>query len=130
MAALATIFFVLLAATLVPSFLEVWHAYKSGGSSVVEGVVEDFRPAPVLGSAEESFSVQGVNFSYNALDLTSCFHDTPFRKGLIRPSLAMFVSTTKADAFSGWTSASKSNARSDLGKSWETLPIGCRILVL
>jgi hypothetical protein len=88
---LAGVFFCILAVKLVPNFIELRHAFESGDSSIVEGVVENFHPAPVLGAAKESFSVGGVDFSYNALDLTTCFHNAPFRKGPIKSGLAVRV---------------------------------------
>jgi hypothetical protein len=90
-AAMATLFFLLLAVSLVPNFVELRHTYTSGNSSVVEGVVDNFKPAPYLGTARESFEGQGINFSYNALDATPCFHNAPFRKGPIRPGLAVRI---------------------------------------
>ena len=71
----------------IPNFAELRGAYVSGKSLLVEGVVQDFRPAPTIGPAEESFSVQGVLFSYNALDNTPCFHNAPFHGGPIREGL-------------------------------------------
>jgi hypothetical protein len=86
-AALATLFFFFLALSLVPTFIELRHAYKSGNSLIVEGVVRDFHPAPDLGAAQEFFNVNGINFSYNALDWTPCFHNAPVHKGPIRSGL-------------------------------------------
>lgn len=86
-AALATLFLFLAAVTLVPRFVKLRHAYNSGDSSVVEGVVDNFHPAPPLGAAKESFYVNGVNFSYDALDLTPCFHNAPIHKGPIKLGL-------------------------------------------
>jgi len=83
-AALAAFFVLVLAISLVSKFIEIRHTYKSGNSLVAEGIVENFRAAPELGAAKESFSVGGVNFSYYALDPTTCFHNAPFRKGPIR----------------------------------------------
>jgi hypothetical protein len=90
-AAMATLFFLLLAASLVPNYVKLRHTYTSGNSSVAEGVIENFKPAPYLGIARESFDVQGINFSYNALDPTPCFHNAPFHKGPIRPGLAVRI---------------------------------------
>jgi len=90
-AVLAGMFLCILAVKLVPNYVEVRHTFKSGDSSIVEGLVKDFRPAPILGAANESFSVGGVDFSYNALDQTACFHDAPFRKGPIRSGLAVRI---------------------------------------
>jgi hypothetical protein len=83
-ASLASIFFLVALVAFIPNFLRVRSAYLSGRSSVVEGVVEDFRPAPELGPARESFSVSGTVFSYNALDDTPCFHNAPLHGGPIR----------------------------------------------
>ena len=107
-AALAALFLILAGVSLVPKFIELRHAYKNGNSSTVEGVVENFHPAPVLGVANESFSVDGVDFSYNALNLTTCFHNPLFAKarlGLVH----LFVFPTKMGAFGGLTCASESN---------------------
>jgi hypothetical protein len=68
----------------VPNFVKLRSAYVSGRSSIVEGVVENFRPAPTIGPAREFFSVSGVLFSYNALDDTPCFHNAPLHRGPIR----------------------------------------------
>jgi len=45
-AAMATLFFVLPAVSLVPNFVELCHTHTSGNSSVAEGVVENFKPVP------------------------------------------------------------------------------------
>jgi hypothetical protein len=90
-AVLASLIFVLAASRLVPDYINVRNTYRNGGSSVVEGVVENFRPAPVTGPAIESFSVAGVDFSFNALDLKPCFQDAPFRKGPIKTGLRVRI---------------------------------------
>jgi hypothetical protein len=83
-ASLASIFFLISLVVFVPHFVKLRSAYVSGRTSVVEGVVENFRPAPALGPARESFSVRGVIFSYNVLDDTPCFHNVPLHGGPIR----------------------------------------------
>jgi hypothetical protein len=45
-AILATIICLLAAVSLVPNFIELRRGFRSGNSSIVEGVVEDFHPAP------------------------------------------------------------------------------------
>ena len=79
------LFFGLLSTTDISKFLELRRAYVNERSSVIEGPVENFRPMPALGPASESFTVRGVNFSYNVLDSTPCFHDAPAHFGPIRP---------------------------------------------
>lgn len=87
MASLASLFFLISLVTFIPEFVALRSAYVSGRSSIVEGTVENFRPAPALGPARESFSVRGVIFSYNALDDTPCFHNAPIHGGPIRDGL-------------------------------------------
>jgi len=81
----------IMAMVLVPKYISLRRAYVGGNSTIVEGVVENFHPAPTLGAARESFSVNGTVFDYNALDSTPCFHDAPFRKGPIRPGLEVRI---------------------------------------
>ena len=91
-AMLATFFFIILAVSLGSNFVSLRRAYLNGESSLVEGVVEDFHPAPPLGAARESFSVRGVTFSYNPLDSTPCFHNSPPHKGPITSGLNIRIS--------------------------------------
>ena len=86
-AVLASMFLVLLAVSLVPNFLRLRSTFRQGDSSVIQGTVESFRPAPSLGAAVESFSVNGVQFSYNVLASVSCFHNAPPHKGPVRAGL-------------------------------------------
>jgi len=86
-ASVATLFFLISLVVFIPEFVKLRSEYVSGKSVVVEGDVQDFRPAPAIGPASESFMVNGAAFSYNALDDTPCFHDAPFHKGPIREGL-------------------------------------------
>lgn len=79
-------FFLLTCVAVVPEFFKEWHAYARGQFSTVEGTVENFHPRPGLGPADESFSVKGISFTYNALDYTSCFHNAGLH-GIIRSGL-------------------------------------------
>jgi hypothetical protein len=88
---LATLFFIVAAVTLVPTFVKLRHTYKSGDSSVVEGVIDSFHPAPYWGAANESFYVNGIGFFYNALDMTPCFHNAPIHKGPIKLGLSVRI---------------------------------------
>jgi len=75
----------------VPDFFKLRSAYVSGKSAIVQGVIKDFHRAPTTGPATESFLVNGVNFSYNALDATPCFHNKPFHHGPIREGLEIRI---------------------------------------
>jgi hypothetical protein len=90
-ASLASMFFLISLVVFIPEFLKLRSAYVSNRSSVIEGVVEDFRPAPALGPARESFSIRGVVFSYNAFDDTPCFHNAPIHSGPIRGGLDLRI---------------------------------------
>jgi len=87
MVSVALFFFLISLVAVVPDFLKQRSAYLSGKNMIVEGVVQDFRPAPLIGPARESFSVDGVPFSYYAGANTPCFDDAPFHKGPIREGL-------------------------------------------
>jgi hypothetical protein len=67
----------LISISVLPNYFELRNAYLRGQSTVVVGTVENFRPRLKIGPAEESFTVGGVTFSYNALDDTPCFNDRP-----------------------------------------------------
>ena len=87
MASLASLFLLISLVIFIPNFIKLRSAYVSGKSAIVEGAVENFRPAPTIGPARESFSVQGIIFSYNVLEDTPCFHDVPLHGGPIRGGL-------------------------------------------
>ena len=86
-ALMASLFILLALVNDIPNFWELRHAYVSGKSFVVEGIVQDFHPAPAIGPTKESFSVHGVPFSYYAADNTPCFTNAPLHKGPIREGL-------------------------------------------
>jgi hypothetical protein len=86
-ASMASLFLLISLVTFVPNFVKLRTAYVSGKSLIVEGIVKDFRPAPTIGPARESFSVDGIVFAYNALDDSPCFHNAPFRRGPVREGL-------------------------------------------
>jgi hypothetical protein len=84
---MASLIFLASLMSFLPDFVKLRSAYVSGKSLVVEGVVQNFRPAPAIGPAEESFLVDGVSFSYNALDDSPCFHNAPLHGGPVRGGL-------------------------------------------
>jgi len=86
-ASLASIILLISLDIFVPNFVRLRRVYTSGKTSIVEGIVENFQPAPALGPARESFSVHGIPFSYNVLDDTPCFHNAPLRGGPIRAGM-------------------------------------------
>jgi len=56
----------------------------AGHAQYVEGVVQDFKPMPYLGHANESFTVKGVHFAYSDFVLTPGFNHTASHGGPIR----------------------------------------------
>jgi hypothetical protein len=86
-AVLGVMFLVILVLKLVPDFVAQRRPYVKGASSVVAGKIRDFHAAPILGPANESFTVNGVPFSYNVLDSSPCFHNAPAHKGPLHDGL-------------------------------------------
>jgi hypothetical protein len=61
------------------------RALASGATGLVEGTVDDFHPMPVGGHGAESFTVQGVRFSYAVSEVTGAFNTSWSHGGPIRP---------------------------------------------
>lgn len=90
-ASMALIVLLVSLVTFIPKFVSLRSSYVSGKSVVVEGIIQNFRPAPALGPATESFSVNGIVFSYDALEDTPCFHDAPIHRGPIQEGLKVRI---------------------------------------
>jgi hypothetical protein len=82
--ALSGLIGLVLCVVLIPRFTSRRSDYLKGKTSIVEGTIENFHPMPRVGPSRESFSVSGVMFSYDVLDETPCFHDSPPHQGPIR----------------------------------------------
>jgi hypothetical protein len=67
------------------------EAYVRGQYSVVEGTVADFHPMPYSGHQMETFSVNGVQFSYSDYVIVPCFNNTASRGGPIRQGLRVRI---------------------------------------
>jgi len=63
------------------------NAYTRGEYSVVEGTVTNFHPMPYSGHELETFSVNGIRFSYSDYVLIPCFNNTASHGGPIRDGL-------------------------------------------
>jgi hypothetical protein len=68
-------------------FLAARSAVSSGQAQVVEGTVTDFHPAPREGHEDESFTVNGVRFTYSDYALTGGFRQTASHGGPVRGGL-------------------------------------------
>lgn len=71
-------------ATTLADYLRAVGTMRRHEAQVVEGPVEHFVPLPVTGHALESFSVQGVRFSYSDYLITAGFNRTASHGGPIR----------------------------------------------
>jgi hypothetical protein len=64
------------------------RAAQDPATPMVEGRIENFRPAPAEGHQDESFTVNGVRFAYSDYVITGGFnqsqsHGGPLREGLL-----------------------------------------------
>lgn len=66
--------------------------YARGDFDVVEGIVENFDPMPYQGHKSETFTVDGVKFSYSDFQVTSGFNNTASHGGPIREGLPVRIS--------------------------------------
>ena len=60
------------------------ETYARGDYSIAEGEITDFHPMPYSGHQSETFSVNGVPFSYSDYVLNPCFNNTASHGGPIR----------------------------------------------
>jgi hypothetical protein len=72
--------------------MRLLEARASGDFKVVEGRVEKFDERLDEDNEEESFSVAGVQFSYDARQITAAFHHTARDGGPIRPGANVRIS--------------------------------------
>jgi len=66
-------------------------AYVQGQYSTVEGTVTNFHPMPYSGHQNETFSVDGMQFSYSDYVLIPCFNNTSSHGGPIREGLRVRI---------------------------------------
>lgn len=62
---------------------KLMNAYESGQYEIVEGYVENFKPMPYEGHSNESFEINGVEFSYSDYEITSGYHNAKSHGGVI-----------------------------------------------
>lgn len=67
------------------------QAYLNGDYQVVEGAVSNFHPMPYSGHQNESFSVNGVQFSYSDYVVSPCFNNTTSHGGPIGEGLRVRI---------------------------------------
>jgi hypothetical protein len=67
------------------------EAYVRGQYSTVEGTVTNFHPMPYSGHPNETFSVNGMQFSYSDYVLIPCFNNTSSHGGPIHEGLRVRI---------------------------------------
>jgi hypothetical protein len=67
------------------------EAYVQGQYSTVEGTVTNFHPMPYSGHQDETFSVNGMQFSYSDYVLIPCFNNTSSHGGPIHEGLRVRI---------------------------------------
>ncbi|SRR6266566_1061850 len=90
-AGLAMLWVIGSAAMMVSFYSEAKAAAHSPDTPVVEGIVENFKPAPYEGHQDESFDVRGVSFSYSDYVITGGFRQTVSHGGPIRSGVPVRI---------------------------------------
>jgi hypothetical protein len=67
------------------------NAFERGHVQVTEGIVENFIPMPYSGHSKESFTVNGVKFSYSDYIITPGFNNTASHGGPIKSDLQVRI---------------------------------------
>jgi hypothetical protein len=67
------------------------ETYLQGQYSTVEGTVTNFHPMPFSGHQDETFSVNGMQFSYSDYVLIPCFNNTSSHGGPIHEGLRVRI---------------------------------------
>jgi len=73
------------------SYRESIEAYRTGKYSIVEGVVEDFRPMPYEGHQSECFRVDKERFCYSDYEVSPAFNQSASHGGPIRVGLPVRI---------------------------------------
>ncbi len=74
---------VLTIVTGVQKYDQVIGAYKKGNYQTVEGFVENYETMPYEGHAQESFTINGVEFSYSDYTVMQGYHNAASHGGVI-----------------------------------------------
>ena len=71
-----------------PQYYQLRKKYRAQQYSVVEGIVENFKPMPYEGHENETFTVNGIRFEYSDYAVSPAFNQTSSHGGPIRPPQA------------------------------------------
>ena len=89
--AFAILWMLLATVSLIVSWTANRSAVESGECDVVEGVVEEFVPMAPSGPPRESFTVDGVRFSYSKFLVSTGFNQTQLEGGPMRGGLQVRI---------------------------------------
>jgi hypothetical protein len=67
------------------------ETYAKGEYATVEGEVSDFHPMPYSGHQNETFGVNGVQFSYSDYVVNPCFNNTASHGGPVREGMRVRI---------------------------------------
>jgi hypothetical protein len=87
---------VFMAMTLSPAgvsdmYARARNSYVKGDYSIAEGTVANFHPMPYSGHPNETFSINGVEFSYSDYIVVPCFNNTASHGGPLRDGLRVRI---------------------------------------
>jgi hypothetical protein len=83
------------------SYKQYIETYRTGKYSIVEGVVEDFRPMPYEGHQSECFRVDKERFCYSDYDVSPAFNQSASHGGPIRAGLPVRIAYYEDENFQG-----------------------------
>jgi hypothetical protein len=90
-----TVFTIFWTALVLPStlgeYLTLRNVLISNEFKTVEGIVSNFHPMPYEGHEEETFTVQGIRFSYSDYIATNAFNNTKSHGGPIDEGKAVKI---------------------------------------
>ena len=83
MGAFAAVFLIISWVSYLNMYNKTVGAYKNGQYEVVDGYVENFVPMPYEGHSNESFEINGVEFSYSDYEIQPGYNNTKSHGGVI-----------------------------------------------
>lgn len=83
MGAFVTVFLIISWASHLSMYNKIVGAYNNGQYEIVEGYVENFVPMPYEGHSNESFEINGVEFSYSDYESHQGYNNTKSHDGVI-----------------------------------------------
>jgi hypothetical protein len=92
------VLFMLLATVGIDQWLTYRSMLRTGACAVVEGEIREFDPMPYSGHKLESFTVQGVRFSYSDYVLSPAFNRSRSHGGLLHEGLQVRIAYVSGES--------------------------------